>query len=65
MKAKEAKERVEEIEDIKTDDEAAHSAEDSLHRDFIIHVAKRKDAIGNIARIILTTDKIDFARWCA
>ena len=65
MKVKEAEQRVEEIEDIKTDDESAHSAEDSLRRDFIIHVAKRKDAIGNIARIILRTENMNFARWCA
>lgn len=62
---KEAKERVNYIEEIKGDDEAAHSAEDKLYHEFITDISKRKDRIGKIARVILTTDNIHFAHWCA
>jgi hypothetical protein len=56
------------IDDIKheaTDDERAHSDEDTLRKNFIAFVGERKDKLGEMARLVLTTDNIDFARWCA
>jgi len=50
------------------DHEKAHSLEDKLRADFIAYVAKdgASDALINIkAGMVLTTDKIEFARWCA
>ena len=47
------------------DDEGAHSMEDGLREEFIRYVAKRKDHLGKKARLILTTNDIDFRRWYA
>ena len=65
MKVKEAKARIEHLKEISGDDEAAHIEEDDLRDDFIIFVAKRKDRIGKIAKIILTSEDVSFSRWCA
>ena len=57
---------LEQIEIIKAtadDDELAHSIEDSLREDFITYIAERHDHLGEKARLILTTDKIEFGRW--
>lgn len=48
------------------DDEAAHALEDDLMREFIEYIA----FIGFVelsekARLILTTAKLDFQRWCS
>lgn len=57
---------VAEIEALKGDDEAAHSLEDALHVDFIHHVADVAGGeLSEMAREVLRTEKIDFARWCA
>jgi len=53
------------IADIAADDESAHSREDRLRAWFIWSLSQRTDEIGELAKLILTTDKIDFARWCA
>jgi len=47
------------------DDESAHSLEDRLYTDFVKFVAKRNDKIGMIARKVLESKRIKFARWCA
>lgn len=47
------------------DYELAHMLEDELYRDFVVMVAKRKDRLGEKARLILLTDKIEFHRYCA
>ena len=65
MDKKEITERVSAIEEIAWDDESAHSKEDSLREDFIEYIAKRKDSLGDKAKMILSTNDIDFARWCA
>ena len=65
MTEPEALKRVQEINDMSYDDESAHANEDRLHQDFIEFVAKRKDCLGKIARIVLSTKDIRFARWCA
>jgi hypothetical protein len=58
--------RVEEIRAHATDDECAHSLEDSLYDDLMRAIATGQctDAAG-CAEIALTTKDIDFARWCA
>ena len=56
------------VQDIKHsvgDNESAHSMEDALRESFIEYVATRKDSLGEKARLILSTNKIDFERWCA
>lgn len=63
------KARVAEIEAMKGDDEAAHSAEDGLRAEFIALVAEvgspELAAMAAMAREVLKTDDIDFCRWCA
>ena len=54
------------INEISGDDEAAHSEEDDLMRDFISYVADYEiEGISEKAKLILTTGDIDFHRWCA
>lgn len=65
MTKEEIEESIALINEIRGDDEMAHGKEDALHLDFIGYVAKRKDSLGTKARLILTTEDIDFARWCA
>jgi len=66
MDLKEIKLRVKDIEKEKYDDETAHSLEDQLYQDFVDHIAKTgNDEQKKMARAILQTNKIDFARWCA
>ena len=66
MTKKEIVRMIQEIQDMANDDaESAHILEDNLREDFIKYIAKRKDCLGKKARLILTTNNIDFARWCA
>jgi len=66
MTKKEIVRMIQEIQDMANDDaESAHILEDNLREDFIKYIAKRKDYLGKKARLILTTNNIDFARWCA
>ena len=65
MKKKDIVRYVEEIRDIADDDEVAHGKEDSLREMFIASIAKRKDSLGEKAKLVLSTNKIEFARWCA
>lgn len=66
----EAKARVSEIESLKDDDEA-HALEDNLYHDFLRVVAMRAadrppvTVLELMAREILTTEDIRFARWGA
>ena len=56
------------IRNIASDDEVAHSNEDSLHYWFICCVAAgmyEKDEAAEVANIVKSTSEIDFARWCA
>lgn len=60
------KDRVEYIKSVAWDFESAHSHEDQLHHAFLQHIlenGRKEDAA--IAKEILETDKIDFARYCA
>ena len=60
-------ERVDEIAAVTHDDEAAHSREDALRADFIAHVRDNPDdpELRAKAVIVLSTDDMNFARWCA
>lgn len=63
MKLEEISSRVEEIRAKAEDEEAAHGKEDSLRNDFIEYISKRKDSLGEKAKLILSTNKIKFPRW--
>jgi hypothetical protein len=64
----EVRRRVDEIRASADDDEGAHSMEDALHADVLAAIAvgdlRDVEAI-QCAAIALTTDTIEFARWCA
>lgn len=66
MNKSEAIERVTAIRAIKNDDEAAHSAEDALYRDALKAISEGKCAepVG-VARVVLGTQRMKFARHCA
>ena len=58
------------IEEIKVaandgDDEVAHTKEAALKGTFIESLTNRKDILGKKARLVLSTNKIDFSRWYA
>ncbi len=66
MTRNDAERRVEEIRALAGDADAAHTAEDALRRDFIKWVSEGEATNAQeIARMILSTDDIDFPRWCA
>jgi hypothetical protein len=66
MDLKEIKLKVKDIEKEKDDDEVAHSLEDQLYQDFVDHIAKTgNNEQRRMARAVLRTNKIDFARLCA
>jgi hypothetical protein len=67
MNMAEIKEEVARIDAMKgDDDESAHSAEDVLRENFIAYIAENGPAeLAEMAREILKTRDIDFARWCA
>ena len=57
---------VADIINIASDDETAHSNEDSLHYWFISCVAAgmyEKDEAAEVANIVNSTSEIEFARW--
>ena len=65
---KDAKELVEHINNIKDDDEAAHSEEDDLRSWFIECCASglyTKNEVIEIGLVVNSTKYLDFARWCA
>jgi len=47
------------------DDEAAHSFEDDLHEKALQEIADGIENPSEIAKEVLKTKKIRFARWCA
>lgn len=50
----------------KEDDESAHVEEDALHLDFIEYVMKTGPSeLAEMARLVLRSRDIAFARWCA
>jgi len=66
MTKEEIKRTIERIRELATDDdpETAHLLEDSLYHDFVLSLTKREDEVGEIAKIIASTRKIRFPRWC-
>ena len=65
MTFEEIEKRVKEIGDIAWDDEGAHSSEDCLREDFIFYISQMDNELGRKAKLILTTNDVEFARWCA
>ena len=65
MTKKEILTAIQKIKDERDDDEMQHIYEDNLRNSFIEFVAERKDKLGQLARLVLSTNKLDFARWCA
>ena len=66
MTLDEIKERIEKIRAMAGDDEVAHGAEDDLRRDFIRYVARiGMPSLAEKASVVLSTDEIEFERWCA
>ena len=66
MNRREIKERVAEIRSLTWDNEAAHSREDKLQRDFIEHVAKTSvRPYSDWAKLILEVSKFHSSKWCA
>lgn len=56
---------VEEIRKLADDDEAAHSAEDHLHRRVLEAIAHGTAVDPACAKAALLTQSIVFMRWCA
>jgi len=65
MTITEIKRKIEEIKAAKSDYENAHTLEDALRQEFILFIAQRCDSLGDKARLVLSTDDIDFERYCA
>ena len=58
--------RVKEIDQSRGDSEGAHDLEDCLYTDFVKYIAKTGDKEQcRMAKAILETKKIKFARWTA
>lgn len=61
-----AQDEVAEIKVIRRDDERAHELEDALRRRALQWIAEHGDGpSAELARTVLQTEEIDFARWCA
>ena len=66
MNKKDAIDAVSRISQVSGDAEIAHSLEDFLRERFIEHIASLDlGELSETARVILTTNDIDFERWCA
>jgi len=69
MTLAEIQERVQAIRLNQHDDEMAHWLEDDLRRDFIRYIASGMTAndsqLEEKAQLILTTEELNFCRWCA
>ena len=58
-------EKIKEVMDKHGDYEKAHGLEDGLFADFIESLTSRSDHVGEKARLVLTSHKLNFARHCA
>ena len=67
MTTQEIKARIAAIKEMKGDFEIAHSSEDRLRADFIKYVASLpgNPSLSAKAQLVLSTSKIEFARYCA
>jgi len=57
--------RVNHINDLRGDDEAAHGAEDDLYEAVLQAIANGAENPAQLATIALGTKSINFNRWCA
>ncbi len=67
MKLSELVERVRALNDLVGDPEAAHGVEDGIKNDVLRWIAYHPEDpnVANLALVALSTDNIDFPRWCA
>jgi len=66
MDIKYIKERIRTIRYYSSDDEMSHSLEDGLYEEFVRHVAKESAGdMQKMAKEVLKTQRLKFARWCA
>lgn len=65
MTTLEIKKRITEIVNERRDDEVAHSLEDDLRADFIEFIANSDCKYSGMAKEVMNTKYICFARWCA
>lgn len=65
MTLEEVNNRIQDIKDCGWDYEVAHSEEDKLREDVLIAIAYGSDISQELARLVLTTSKLDFPRYCA
>ena len=66
MSTQDIQKRIDDIKTVIHDDETAHGREDALRSDFIAYLASGgEEDIQSKAALVLTTDQLSFARWCA
>lgn len=65
MTKEEIQKRIEFIVSKDGDDEVQHAREDSLRREFLRFIADNSPEYGELANLVLSTDTLEFARWCA
>jgi hypothetical protein len=65
MNKYEISERLRAIAECAGDAERAHSMEDKLYIDFVKFIASNKNPFTDMAELILTSEYINFSRWCA
>lgn len=65
MTPEDVRNRVTTINNLRHDDEAAHSEEDDLYKDVLQLIALGAVEPAALAREALKTKTIKFARWCA
>lgn len=69
MTIKDIQDRIDHIKSIVHDDEVAHGREDKLRADFIKYVGTLENNtdvnLAQKARLVLTTNDIEFTRWYA
>lgn len=62
------KQSLKDLEEIRGDDEIAHSVEDSMYQDFVEFISKGdfdKSELIEMAKELLKSQDINFSRWCA
>ena len=61
------KKKIEHIKEISSDDERAHGDEDELREEVLFHISQNCTDIKckQLAKEVLKTNSINFARWCA
>ena len=64
VKRRQILEKIKAIKQEADDDESAHIDEDFLREEFIRYVALHGGTLGRLAKLVLSTEKISFARWC-